>query len=61
MKLPSYKVEFLPLERRMLDRRQPINQLAHIRLERRCVERRQAPELSDSAPKLSSVKKRHSL
>jgi hypothetical protein len=46
MKLPSYEVEFLPLERRLLDRRYPINGLRSPRHERRSLERRQATDTS---------------
>ena len=44
MNLPSYQVEFLPLERRLLDRRHTIVALRSWRRERRCVERRQVTE-----------------
>ncbi len=47
MKLPGYKVEFLPLERRFLERRHTIVALRSWRRERRCVERRQVTENGD--------------
>ena len=47
MQLPSYQVEFLPLERRLLERRYTIDALRYWRRERRCVERRQVTENGD--------------
>jgi len=42
-KLPSYSVEFLPLERRLLERRRSSPHLTFLRHERRKLERRQSP------------------
>lgn len=39
-KLPSYRVEFLPLERRLLDRRKTSHHLTFLLSERRKLERR---------------------
>ena len=47
MQLPSYKVEFLPLERRLLERRYTMDALRDWRREHRCVERRQVTENGD--------------
>ena len=47
MQLPSYQVEFLPLERRLLERRYTIDVLRYWRRERRYVERRQVTENVD--------------
>ena len=44
MQPPSYQVEFLPLERRLLERRYTIDAQCYWRRERRCVERRQVTE-----------------
>ena len=49
MKLPSYEVEFLPLERRLLDRRYPNSGLRSPRRERRALERRQATDTTAHA------------
>ncbi len=40
MKLPSYSVEVLPLERRLYERRHPVKELRSPRPERRRTERR---------------------
>ena len=42
-KLPSYSVEFLPLERRFLDRREISPQLSFLVYEKRYLVRRQNP------------------
>ena len=47
MQLPSYQVEFLPLERRLLERRYTVDALRYWRRERRYVERRQVTENVD--------------
>ena len=48
MKLPSYNVEFLPLERRLCERRHAVNMLRALRSERRRTERRLLPESGDN-------------
>lgn len=48
-KLPSYSVEFLPLERRLLDRRDTDHYLTFLLRERRKLERRLSPAEATTA------------
>lgn len=50
-KLPSYSVEFLPLERRLLDRRIISPHLTFLLCENRFFERRQSPPEATAANK----------
>lgn len=53
-KLPSYPVEFLPLERRFLDRRDISPQLSCLVHENRSVVRRQNPSDTSNAGSLDT-------
>lgn len=52
-KLPSYNVEFLPLERRFLDRREIIPPLSFLVHEKRYFVRRQEPSDTSNAGSLA--------
>lgn len=57
-KLPSYSVEFLPLERRLLDRRNISLHLALLLQEKRHFERRQSPsEATTANPRVTALRK----
>ncbi len=57
-KLPSYSVEFLPLERRLLDRRNTSLHLALLLQEKRHLERRQFPsEATTANPRVMTLRK----
>jgi len=54
-KLPSYSVEFLPLERRFLDRREISAQLTFLVHEKRYFARRQNPNDASNATSLENT------